>query len=60
MVPPSPQGKDVATQIKILPVGSVTFDDVSVEQFEGVIRSPVIRSFTHGRGKEVGLIATRE
>ena len=47
------QGKEVATQIKILPDGSVTFDDVSMEQFEGVIRTPVIRSFTHGRGKEV-------
>ena len=48
----SPQGKEVATQIKVLPPGSVLFDDVAEEDLQGAVRQPVIRSFTHGRGKE--------
>ncbi len=47
------QGKKVATQVKVLSHGTVTFDTVSSEIHEGVIRVPVKRSFTHGRGKEV-------
>ena len=47
------QGKKVATQVKVLPHGTVTFDNISTKIYEGVIRSPVKRSFTHGRGKEV-------
>ena len=39
--------------MEILPAGSVVFDSVSDEQYEGVVRKPMIRSFTHGRGKEV-------
>lgn len=47
------QGKKVATHVKVLPHGSVSFDDVSNEIHEGVVRTPVKRSFTHGRGKEL-------
>ena len=50
--PPSPQGKEVATQIKILAPGTVRFDDIAEEELKGAVRHPVIRSFTHGRGKE--------
>ena len=50
-LPPS-KGKEVATQLKILPPGSVQFDDVATEEFQGAVKQPVIRSFTHGRGKE--------
>ena len=39
--------------MEILPVGSVVFDSIGEEQYEGVVRKPMIRSFTHGRGKEV-------
>lgn len=46
------QGKEVATQIKVLPMGSVVFDDVAQEELQGAVKQPVIRSFTHGRGKE--------
>ena len=49
----STQGKEVATQIKVLPAGSVQFDTVGEEVFQGAVRTPVIRSFTHGRGKEL-------
>lgn len=49
----SRQGKEVATQIKVLPAGSVQFDSVGEEVFQGAVRTPVIRSFTHGRGKEL-------
>ena len=52
--PPTPsQGKEVATQIKVLPSDSVQFDSVAEELFQGAVRTPVIRSFTHGRGKEL-------
>ena len=47
-----PQGKEVATQIKVLPMGSVVFDDVAGEKLQGAVKHPVMRSFTHGRGKE--------
>ena len=50
------QGKKVATHVKVLPHGTVSFDDVSNEIHEGVVRTPVKRSFTHGRGKEVSVI----
>ena len=50
--PPLLQGKEVATNIKILPPGSVLFDDVNSDQLRGAIKNPVIRSFTHGHGKE--------
>ena len=43
----------MATQIKVLAEGSVQFDAVGEEVFQGAVRSPVIRSFTHGRGKEL-------
>ncbi len=46
------QGKDVAANIQILPDGSVQFDEVLEDVLQGVIKKPVIRSFTHGRGKE--------
>ena len=46
------QGKEVGTQIKILAAGSVQFDSVGEEIFQGAVHTPVIRSFTHGRGKE--------
>ena len=46
------QGKEVATQIKVLPLGTVQFDDISQDLLQGAVRQPVIRSFTHGRGKE--------
>ena len=46
------QGKEVASQIKVLPVGTVQFDDVSNDQYQGAVKLPVVRSFTHGRGKE--------
>ena len=46
------QGKEVAAHIKVLPPGSVQFDDVGTEKLRGAIKNPVIRSFTHGRGKE--------
>jgi cold shock CspA family protein len=49
----SRQGKEVATQIKVLPSDSVQFDSVAEELFQGAVRTPVIRSFTHGRGKEL-------
>ena len=49
---PPPQGKEVATQIKVLPPGSVEFDTIGQEVFQGAVKTPVIRSFTHGRGKE--------
>jgi cold shock CspA family protein len=49
----SRQGKEVATQIKVLPSGSVQFDSVAEDMFQGAVRTPVIRSFTHGRGKEL-------
>ena len=42
----------MASQIKILPLGSVQFDDISSDQFQGAVKQPVVRSFTHGRGKE--------
>lgn len=45
------QGKHVACQIKVLPHGTVSFDVIGEDQFEGVVKAPVIRSFTHGRGK---------
>lgn len=47
------QGKRVATQVKVLPHSTVTFDTVGTDIHEGAIRVPVKRSFTHGRGKEV-------
>ena len=47
------QGKEVATQINVLPPGTVQFDEVASEKLQGAVKSPVIRSFTHGRGKEV-------
>ena len=43
----------MATQIKVLEAGAVQFDSVSEEVFQGAVRTPVIRSFTHGRGKEL-------
>ena len=43
----------MATQIKVLPAGSVQFDRIGEEMFQGAVRTPVIRSFTHGRGKEL-------
>jgi len=43
----------VATQINVLPPGTVLFDDIASELLQGAVKSPVIRSFTHGRGKEV-------
>ena len=43
----------MATQIKVLAAGSVQFDSVGEEEFQGAVRTPVIRSFTHGRGKEL-------
>lgn len=46
------QGKEVASHIKVLPLGTVLFDDVSDDQFQGAVKQPVVRSFTHGRGKE--------
>lgn len=49
------QGKEVATQMELLPEGSVVFDSVSEEQYEGAVRKPMIRSFTHGRGKEASV-----
>ena len=49
------QGKDVACQIKVLPHGTVSFDIIGEDEYQGVIRVPVIRSFTHGRGKVVGV-----
>lgn len=42
----------MATHIKILPPGSVQFDEVTSDQLRGAVKNPVIRSFTHGRGKE--------
>ena len=42
----------MATNIQILPPGSVQFDDVGADKLRGAVRNPVIRSFTHGRGKE--------
>ena len=50
----APQGKEVATQLKVLPAGSVRFDDIGTDTLQGAVKKPVIRSFTHGRGKEVG------
>lgn len=47
------QGKEVATLIKVLASGSVQFDTVGEEVFQGAVKTPVIRSFTHGRGKEL-------
>lgn len=49
------QGKDVASQIKVLPHGTVSFDMIGEDEYKGVIQSPVIRSFTHGRGKVVSV-----
>ena len=46
------QGKEVASHIKVLPLGAVQFDDISGDQFQGAVKQPVVRSFTHGRGKE--------
>ena len=46
------QGKDVATQLKVLPPGSVQFDDIGSDTLEGVVKKPLIRSFTHGHAKE--------
>ena len=42
----------MATHIRILPEGAVQFDEVSPDQLRGAVKNPVIRSFTHGRGKE--------
>ena len=36
----------------MLPPGSVRFDEVTGDVLQGVVKKPVIRSFTHGRGKE--------
>eukprot|EP00731_Ephydatia_muelleri_P017162 Em0010g260a len=47
------QGKEVATQLKVLPPGSVQFDDIGSDTLEGVIKKPLIRSFTHGHAKEI-------
>ncbi|XP_064387702.1 cold shock domain-containing protein E1-like [Halichondria panicea] len=46
------QGKDVAANIQLLSAGSVQFDEVAGDFLQGVVKKPVIRSFTHGRGKE--------
>ena len=43
----------MATQLKVLPPGSVQFDDIGSDTLEGVIKKPLIRSFTHGHAKEV-------
>ena len=43
----------MATQINVLPPGTVQFDEVGSDQLQGAVKNPVIRSFTHGRGKEV-------
>ena len=48
----STQGKEVAVQIQVLSTGSVLFHTVSEDVFQGAVKTPVIRSFTHGRGKE--------
>ena len=42
----------MASHIKVLPLGTVLFDDISADQFQGAVKLPVVRSFTHGRGKE--------
>ncbi|XP_057680775.1 cold shock domain-containing protein E1 isoform X2 [Corythoichthys intestinalis] len=31
------QGKEVATEVKLLPQGTVIFEDISIEQFEGTV-----------------------
>ena len=36
----------------MLPLGAVQFDDISSDQLQGAVKQPVVRSFTHGRGKE--------
>ena len=48
----SPQGKEVATQINVLYPGTVQFDEVGSEELQGAVKEPVIRSFSHGHGKE--------
>ena len=42
----------MAANIQVLPPGSVRFDEVTGDVLQGVVKKPVIRSFTHGRGKE--------
>jgi len=32
-----PQGKEVATEVRLLPQGTVIFEDISIEQFEGTV-----------------------
>ena len=46
----------MATQLKVLPPGSVQFDDIGSDTLEGVVKKPLIRSFTHGHAKEVGKV----
>lgn len=31
------QGKEVATDVRLLPQGTVIFEDISIEQFEGTV-----------------------
>lgn len=31
------QGKEVATEVRLLPQGTVIFEDISIEQFEGTV-----------------------
>lgn len=42
----------MATQINVLPPGTVQFDEVGSDELQGAVKHPVIRSFSHGRGKE--------
>jgi cold shock CspA family protein len=45
------QGKDVATQIRLLPPGTVNFDEVQEEVCRGVIRKPVQWVFNQKKNK---------
>ena len=46
------QDKEVTTQLKVLPAGSVRFDGIGTDTLQGAVKKPVIRSFIHERGKE--------
>lgn len=47
------QGKEVATDVRLLPQGTVIFEDISIEQFEGTVLKVIPKVPTKNQASHV-------
>lgn len=48
-----PQGKEVATDVRLLPQGTVIFEDISIEQFEGTVAKVIPKVSTKNQASRL-------